>query len=331
MEALVEEASNGPALGEVAQLTDRAEVAEEGGGLLPVVEGEERIEERVGFGRAPVVGAGGHEGASRAWWRVSVVARYHVRMLTRNPEDSAFEILPAVDLRGGRVVRLVRGDFARETVYGADPVAVALRFVEAGARWLHVVDLDGARDPARRQDAAVAAIVAAVGERARVEVAGGLRDRGAVAATLAAGAARAVVGTAAISDPAFARQLIEDNGPDRIAVALDVRDGMAVGHGWRDGAPGRPVEDVLQDLAAAGVTTFEATAIERDGTLAGPDLDLLGHLVALGRGQVIASAGVASIADLDAARAVGCRGAIVGRALYDGRLALADAIAATRG
>lgn len=252
-------------------------------------------------------------------------------MLTRNPEDSAFEILPAVDLRGGRVVRLVRGDFARETVYGDDPVAVALRFVEAGARWLHVVDLDGARDPARRQDAAVAAIVAAVGERARVEVAGGLRDRGAVAATLAAGAARAVVGTAAISDPAFARQLIEDNGPDRIAVALDVRDGMAIGHGWRDGAPGRPVEHVLQDLATAGVTTFEATAIERDGTLAGPDLDLLGHLVALGRGQVIASAGVASIADLDAVRAVGCRGAIVGRALYDGRLALADAIAATRG
>lgn len=252
-------------------------------------------------------------------------------MASRKPVSGAFNVLPAIDLRGGRVVRLLRGDFARETGYGDDPVAIAERFVDEGARWLHVVDLDGARDPAKRQRDLVAAIVAGVGDRARVEVAGGLRDERAVGSALATGAARAVVGTAVIADPALAGRLVATHGAARIAVALDVRDGLAVGHGWRPGAPGVRAAEAMAHLADVGVTTFEVTAIDRDGTLGGPDLALLGALADLGRRDVIASAGVSSADDLRAVRALGCRGAIVGRALYEGRLTVAEAIAATGG
>lgn len=252
-------------------------------------------------------------------------------MTERNFAPATFDILPAIDILGGRVVRLVRGDFGRQTVYGGDAVAVATRFVDAGARWLHVVDLDGARDPAARQSDVVAAIVAAVGKRAALETAGGLRDDETVRAALAAGAARVVVGTAGIRDPAFVARLVADHGPERMACALDVRDGLAVGHGWRDGAPGVPVGDAMRALADAGATTFEVTAIDRDGTLQGPDLALLGRLVALDRGAVIASAGIASVEDLRAVRDLGCRGAIVGRALYDGRLALPAALSVAGG
>ncbi|MFH1475732.1 MAG: 1-(5-phosphoribosyl)-5-[(5-phosphoribosylamino)methylideneamino] imidazole-4-carboxamide isomerase [Chloroflexota bacterium] len=245
--------------------------------------------------------------------------------LGKTPGEVSFDLLPAIDLRHGRVVRLMRGDFARETVYGEDPVAVARTFVEQGARWLHVVDLDGALDPARRQLDLVAAIVAGVGERACVEVAGGLRDEDAVGDALGSGAARAVIGTAALADPGFAGCLVAAHGAGRIAVALDVRDGLAVGHGWKAGAPGVAVEDALDRLANDGVAMFEVTAIDRDGTLAGPDLELLARLVARGRGAIIASAGISTVDDVRAVRDLGCRGAIVGRALYDGTLTLTEA------
>jgi phosphoribosylformimino-5-aminoimidazole carboxamide ribotide isomerase len=250
-------------------------------------------------------------------------------MLLRNPDfPASFDLLAAIDVRGGQVVRLQQGDFARETAYADDPVAVAVAFAAAGAPWLHVVDLDGASDPAHRQVDLIAAIVAGVGERAMVEVAGGLRDADAVGDVLRAGAARVAVGTAALADPRFAGRLVADHGAERIAVALDVRDGRAVGHGWRTSTPGIPVEEALLTLADAGVAAFEVTAIERDGTLAGPDLELLGRLVALRRGAVVASAGIAGPEDLRAVRRLGCAGAIVGRALYDGSLDLAAALAA---
>jgi len=241
-----------------------------------------------------------------------------------------FDILPAIDLRDGRVVRLLRGDFDHETIYAVDPVAVAVAFVRAGARRLHVVDLDGARDPAARQLDVVAAIVSGVGDAAQVEVAGGLRDEESAAAMLAAGAARIVVGTAALRGPLFARRLVDRHGPDRIAVALDIRDGRAVGQGWVPGDPGLPLEGAVSALTDAGVSTFEVTAIDRDGTMAGPDLALLGRVVALRRGAVIASAGIATTDDLRAVRALGCSGAIVGRALYEGRLTIGAALEALR-
>lgn len=241
-----------------------------------------------------------------------------------------FELLPAIDLRGGRVVRLRQGDFAQETAYSDDPVAVARRFAEAGAAWLHVVDLDGARAGEPMQRSAIAAVVAEVGDRVAVEVAGGLRTDADVEMAFASGAWRVVVGTAALWDPGFARRVVEQHGTDRIAVAIDVRDGSAIGHGWRSGALGVPVGEAVARLADAGVRTFEVTAIDRDGLLEGPDLELLGRLVEAGQGRIIASAGVASIEHLLAVRDRGCAGAIVGRALYEERFELAEALAALR-
>jgi phosphoribosylformimino-5-aminoimidazole carboxamide ribotide isomerase len=245
---------------------------------------------------------------------------------TQARRPGPFELLPAIDLRGGRVVRLAEGDFARETVYGADPVEVALRFAAAGASWIHIVDLDGARDGTRRQTEAVARIVEAVGERVACEVAGGLRDELAVESVLGAGAARAVVGTAALRDPDLVARLIARLGADRIAIALDVRDGLAVGQGWVPGGAGVAVEAALAVLSARGARTFIVTAIERDGLMSGPDLELLGRMVDLGLGQIVASAGVSSFADIAAVRAAGCVGAVVGRAIYEGRLDLTNAI-----
>ncbi len=224
------------------------------------------------------------------------------------------------------MVRLAQGDFGRETVYGSDPATVAESFAEAGARWIHVVDLDGAREGARRQAAAVAAIVKAVGDRVSCQVAGGLRDERAVGEVLEAGAARAVVGTAALREPDLVRRLVDAFGQERIVVALDVRQGLAVGQGWVEGAGGIPAGQALIDLFDRGARTFAVTAIERDGLLSGPDLDLLGRMVALGRGDVIASAGVSSVADLRSVKSLGCAGAIVGRALYEGRVDLWDAL-----
>ena len=244
-------------------------------------------------------------------------------------KSAGFQLLPAIDLRDGQVVRLSEGDFSRETVYGSDPAEVARGFAVAGARWIHVVDLDGARDGARRQTGAVERIVAAAGERVACEVAGGLRNEESVAAVLDAGAARAVVGTAALRDPALVARLIERFGAERIAVALDVRNGLAVGQGWVPGASGVPVDAALTTLADRGVGTFIVTAIERDGLLAGPNLELLGRMVALGRGEIIASGGVSSLEDISAVRAIGCAGAIVGRAIYEGRLDLVAALRAT--
>lgn len=156
----------------------------------------------------------------------------------------------------------------------------------------------------------------------RIELGGGMRTAGAVADALATGVARVAVGTAAVRDPAFAADLVERHGPDRIVASIDVRQGLALGEGWLPGAAGLPVVEAVTNLAAVGVTTFEVTAIDRDGVLGGPDLGLLRSLVALGRGRIIASGGVASIEDVLAIRAAGCAGAIVGRALYEGRIDL---------
>ncbi len=253
-------------------------------------------------------------------------------MLQRTQAESAdFQLLPAIDLRGGLVVRLSEGDFAHETVYGTDPEEVARRFVAAGARWIHVVDLDGAREGERRQTDVVARVVSAAGPGVSCEIAGGLRDEDAVDAALAAGGRRAVLGTAALRDPALVERLVRRFGQDRIAIALDVRDGMAVGQGWVPGAQGVPADEALAGLADRGARTFIVTAVERDGLLGGPNLDLLGRMIALGRGEIVASAGIASLSDIVETRAIGCAGAIVGRAFYDGSLDLADAVHAVYG
>lgn len=241
---------------------------------------------------------------------------------------STFELLPAIDLIGGRAVRLEQGDFDRETTFSTDPLAVAASFVDRGATWLHVVDLDGARSGRPAQGELIRAMVDALGPGLRIDLAGGLRTPGAIDQAIESGAARVVIGTAALTDAAIAAAAVAAHGSDAIAVALDVRGGLAIGEGWRDGAPGVRPDDAIRRLADAGVTTFEVTAIARDGLLAGPDLALLGQLVAMDRGRIIASGGLASIEDIAAVRRLGCAGAIVGRALYDGTLDLGAALAA---
>jgi phosphoribosylformimino-5-aminoimidazole carboxamide ribotide isomerase len=235
---------------------------------------------------------------------------------------SRFELLPAIDLIEGRVVRLRRGDFDQETSYGDDPVAVARAFADAGALWLHVVDLDGARAGEPRQLSLAAEIVAEAYGRMQVEIGGGLRTAEAIAGALGTGAARAVIGTALLRDPDFAASLVARHGPDRLVASIDVRDGLALGEGWREGAAGLPAAEAIAGLAAAGIETFEVTAIERDGLLEGPGLDLLRSLVGLERGRIIASGGISSIDDVLAVQAAGCAGAIIGRALYEGRIDL---------
>jgi phosphoribosylformimino-5-aminoimidazole carboxamide ribotide isomerase len=241
-----------------------------------------------------------------------------------------FDLLPAIDLRGGMVVRLAQGDFGRETSYGGDPVSVASRFAGLGASWLHVVDLDGARAGEPRQLEVAAAIVAETHGRARVEIGGGLRTVDAVAGALGTGATRVAVGTAALHDPAFAGDLVQRYGADRIAASIDIRDGVAVGGGWIEDAEGVPAVDAIRRLSASGIETFEVTAIERDGLLEGPDLALLRTLVDLEQGRIIASGGIASVDDVLAVQATGCSGAIVGRAIYEGRIDLAQLVALLR-
>jgi phosphoribosylformimino-5-aminoimidazole carboxamide ribotide isomerase len=244
---------------------------------------------------------------------------------------SGFELLPAIDLIEGRVVRLRRGDFDQETSYGDDPVAIARAFADEGALWLHVVDLDGARAGEPRQLGLAAEIVAEAYGRMQVEIGGGLRTAEAIVGALGTGAARAVIGTALVRDPDFAATLVARHGPDRLVAAIDVRDGLALGDGWRLGAAGLPAADAIAGLAGAGIETFEVTAIERDGLLEGPDMHLLSSLVALGYGRIIASGGVSSVEDVIAVQAAGCAGAIVGRALYEDRIDLRALLAVLDG
>jgi phosphoribosylformimino-5-aminoimidazole carboxamide ribotide isomerase len=246
---------------------------------------------------------------------------------------SSFTIYPAIDLRGGRVVRLRQGDFDREQVYGGNPAETASSFAAAGARWLHVVDLDGAVEGEPRQGEAIASILRSVGRvgpdgGVRVQVAGGIRTSANVAAALRAGATRVVLGTAALRDPGWVAAMVERHGSDRIAVALDVRNGEAIGDGWAADSAGIPALRVVTDLEATGVRTFIATAIDRDGLLGGPDLGLLETIVGRTGAAVIASGGITDLDDLQAVRTIGCRGAVIGRALYDGTTNLAEALSA---
>jgi phosphoribosylformimino-5-aminoimidazole carboxamide ribotide isomerase len=237
-----------------------------------------------------------------------------------------FDILAAIDIRGRRVVRLLRGDFDRETIYG-DPLDVVGAFVDAGVEWLHVVDLDAARDSSATNRDAIGELLSMYAAVARIEVAGGIRDERTAFEILDPGAARVVLGTAALSDPPVVQRLVLARGAAAVAVALDVRNGHAYGHGWGAEGLGPPVEHAIRALTAVGVETFEVTAIERDGSLEGPDLELLGRAVEVaGSARVIASGGIRSIEDLEAVARIGCGGAILGRALYERRLDLRSAL-----
>jgi phosphoribosylformimino-5-aminoimidazole carboxamide ribotide isomerase len=229
-----------------------------------------------------------------------------------------FTVYPAIDVLEGRVVRLREGRREEVTVEGGDPAIAARRFAAEGAEWLHLVDLDGAFSGS--PDVGLVRNVAASG--LPVQVGGGYRTLEAVAAALEAGAARVFLGTAALDD-GFLRDAVRRFG-DAVAVAVDARDGVVAVEGWTAAASLSPAE-LAARCADAGVARLLVTATRRDGTLGGPDLELLANVLAAGL-PVIAAGGVASLDDLRALRELGCEGAVAGSALWLGRFALADAV-----
>lgn len=236
-------------------------------------------------------------------------------------------LYPAIDIRGGQAVRLLQGDYERETAYDADPVDAAKRWADEGAEFLHVVDLDGAKAGEPRNLDAVRRIADAVG--CPIQVGGGLRDVDSVAAVLEAGARRVVIGTAALRDLKFLDAALAAHG-DAVVVSVDTRGGKVSLSGWTETSDVEAPEAVA-DLSKRGVARFLCTAIEVDGTMTGPAIDQLNEIAAATSAQVIASGGVGDLSDLEQlAReaAPNIEGAIVGKALYEKKFTVAEGIAA---
>ena len=233
------------------------------------------------------------------------------------------EILPAIDLRAGRVVRLSQGDYNRQTVYGDDPAAVAQAFVRAGAGWIHMVDLDAALSGQRTNAPAIRSVVEAVG--AAVELGGGIRDDAAAQAALDLGVKRVVVGSAAIRNWTWFSKLVSRaDMAGKVALGLDARDGKLAAHGWTEQSD-LSVDELAGRCLHLPVAAIIYTDIARDGLLTGPDLAGTERLVQRTGLPIIASGGISGLDDILACKRIGCAGAIVGRAYYEGRIDLAEA------
>ncbi|MFL5760642.1 MAG: 1-(5-phosphoribosyl)-5-[(5-phosphoribosylamino)methylideneamino]imidazole-4-carboxamide isomerase [Thermomicrobiales bacterium] len=235
-------------------------------------------------------------------------------------------VYPAIDIRGGRCVRLIEGDFNREIVFDADPADAARRWGSLGAEWLHVVDLDGALEGRTVNAKALAAIRAAIA--IPIQFGGGLRSIAAIEAAFTLGIDRAILGTSALRDPDLVASACA-RWPGRIAVGLDARGGKLEAQGWTAVTDLEPI-DVALRLERAGVRHFVVTDIGRDGTLAGPNVQALQTVVDSVKADVIASGGVGALADIEAIRETGAAGAVIGRALYDGRVDLESSIRLAR-
>jgi phosphoribosylformimino-5-aminoimidazole carboxamide ribotide isomerase len=236
------------------------------------------------------------------------------------------ELIPAIDLKDGRCVRLYQGDFAQTTVYSDDPVATARRWLDQGATRLHVVDLDGARGGRPANTDAVLAIVQAAG--VPVQLGGGLRREEDVSAALALGVERVILGTAAVEQADLVARLAARFG-DRVIVGVDARDGLVATAGWTETADVRAI-DLVRHMADLGVQRVIYTDISRDGTLTEPNFAALAELIRPGGPAIIASGGIATVAHVRRLAELGAEGAIVGKALYDGKIDLPAALRAIR-
>ena len=236
------------------------------------------------------------------------------------------EVIPAIDLRGGKCVRLYQGDYAQETVYSDDPLETALRWVDMGATRLHIVDLDGARDGSPANLAAVERISSAAG--VPVHLGGGIRDLNTARTAIDSGVSRIMLGTAAVEDADLISTLLSEIGNERVIVSVDAKDGRVALHGWLQSSDALAT-DLVADMAAKGVKRLLYTDISRDGTLTEPNFEAIGELATQEAGiHLIAAGGIATVEHLERLAEIGVEAAIVGRAIYTGDINLREAIAA---
>lgn len=231
-------------------------------------------------------------------------------------------VYPAIDIRGGQAVRLVEGDYNQETVFDADPVDAAKRWHEGGATWIHIVDLDGARDGIRANSAAISRIRDSV--PLKLELGGGLRTMEDIHAVADLGIERMIIGSAAISNPSLVSESVRIYG-ERIAVGLDARNGKLATRGWTDQTDVDAIA-TAQQFATEGVQHFIFTDIQRDGKLEGPNIEALQAMIDAVPANIIASGGIGTIQDVEAVRNTGAAGVIIGAALYRGTVDLKDAL-----
>ncbi|WP_088104165.1 1-(5-phosphoribosyl)-5-[(5-phosphoribosylamino)methylideneamino]imidazole-4-carboxamide isomerase [Halalkalibacter urbisdiaboli] len=239
---------------------------------------------------------------------------------------SKFIIYPAIDMRDGKCVRLVQGDYDQETVYGDSPFDMAKSFADAGAEWIHMVDLDGAKAKKRVNHEHVVRVAKEL--NAKVQVGGGIRTAEDIAYYLEQGVDRVILGSVAVNNPEFTKKMLAKYGGQRIAIGLDARDGYVVTEGWLETSSVK-AEELAQELVRYGAEVFIFTDISRDGMLSGPNTEAITNLAVATGKEVIASGGVSSLADLTELRTKaekGVAGAIVGKALYTNQFTLEEAL-----
>ena len=239
---------------------------------------------------------------------------------------SNFQIYPAIDLRGGKCVRLFQGDYAQETIYGDSPVDMAKKFAEAGAEWIHMVDLDGAKDGVRINDKVV---IEAAKLPVNVQIGGGIRSREDIEHYLSNGVNRVIIGSLAIREPEKVVSFIEEFGAERIVIGIDAKDGMAATEGWTI-TSGQSAAEVARFFVSKGAKHFIYTDIATDGTLSGPNIDANKTLVNSDQAEIIVSGGIGSLDDVrnvkQASTASNIAGVIIGKALYEKRFTLEEAL-----
>ena len=233
------------------------------------------------------------------------------------------EVIPAIDLREGRCVRLYQGDYAQEEIFGVDPVAIALRWQSEGAKLLHIVDLDGAASGSPKNVDAIRAIASSV--NITVEVGGGIRDMEKAVLLSDAGADRLVLGTSAVEDPELVTQMLERFGVDSVVVSVDAKDGWAALRGWKQSSQMKAL-DLMDGMVALGVSRFEYTDISRDGTMTEPNFEAVTEAVNYVSVPIIAAGGIANVRHLERLAELGVEGAIVGKALYTGAVILPEVL-----